>query len=221
MLVFLIGYSFTSTGLRTRGVRDRPPPRRRRPRRRATAAAAPRVAAAGGPAGHGASCSRALPSLFDDYLDLRPFWIGVFAQGIALAIIFLSFTLVTGEGGLISLVPDHAARASARSPPPGSPTEAGWPVWLAILVGRAGRGAVRARWSRCRACGSATSTSRCSRSASRCWSSSSCGAPRVRELRRRACILGRPFGLGITDRIEMYAIVAVVFARRRARSSST
>ena len=49
----------------------------------------------------------ALPVLFDNVtivgITFDQFWVGVFAQGIALAIIFLSYTMVTGEGGMISL----------------------------------------------------------------------------------------------------------------------
>ena len=137
MLVFLIGYSFSAKGLRTRGVRDRPAQQRRRARRRA--AAARRRAAGSAPSDR----SRwplalvALPLLFDNVtsrITFDQFWIGVFAQGIALAVIYLSYTLVTGEGGLISLcqitLAGIGAFAAARLA-----AEAGWPVWLAILVG--------------------------------------------------------------------------------------
>ena len=78
----------------------------------------------------------ALPLLFDNVTSgsFDQFWVGVFAQGIALAIIFLSYTLVTGEGGMISLcqitLAGIGAFAAARLA-----AEAGWPVWLAILVG--------------------------------------------------------------------------------------
>ncbi len=58
----------------------------------------------------------------------------MFAQGIALAVIYLSYTLVTGEGALISLcqitLAGIGAFAAARLA-----AEAGWPVWLAILAG--------------------------------------------------------------------------------------
>jgi branched-chain amino acid transport system permease protein len=43
-------------------------------------------------------------------LVLSAYWVGPVAEGVALAIIFLSFTLLTGEGGMISC---------ARSPLPG------------------------------------------------------------------------------------------------------
>ena len=80
----------------------------------------------------------ALPLLFDNVtivgITFDQFWIGVFAQGMALAIIYLSYTLVTGEGGMISLcqitLAGIGAFAAARLA-----AEAGWPVWLAILVG--------------------------------------------------------------------------------------
>ena len=76
----------------------------------------------------------ALPLLFDDFWIFDSFWIGVFAQGMALSIVFLSFTMVTGEGGLISLcqvtLAGIGAFGAARLA-----SEAGWPVWLAILAG--------------------------------------------------------------------------------------
>ena len=130
----------------------------------------------------------------------------------ALAIIFLSYTLVTGEGGLISLcqitLAGIGAFAAAR---------------LAAEAGLAGRG-----WR--------SSSARCSRCRSGSWwrcPSLRIGdlylalltlgfallieqfvwiAHRVRQLRRRPARSTDPFGLGITDRMEMYAIVAVVFA---------
>src|SRR5262249_37440964 len=80
----------------------------------------------------------ALPLLFDNVTILGvtfdQFWIGVFAQGVALAVIYLSYTLVTGEGGLISLcqitLAGIGAFGAARLA-----AEAGWPVWLAVLAG--------------------------------------------------------------------------------------
>ena len=91
------------------------------------------------PAGHGRRARRAAAAVRQrDHrgITFDQFWVGVFAQGIALAIIFLSYTLVTGEGGMISLcqitLAGIGAFAAARFA-----AEAGWPVWLAILVGRA------------------------------------------------------------------------------------
>jgi len=67
-------------------------------------------------------------------LWLSDIWVVPVTQGLALAVIFLSFTMVTGEGGLISLcqitlagVGGFAAAMLA--------TNEGWPVWLAILAG--------------------------------------------------------------------------------------
>jgi ABC-type branched-subunit amino acid transport system permease subunit len=156
----------------------------------------------------------ALPLLFDNVtiggITFDQFWVGVFAQGIALAIIYLSYTLVTGEGGLISLcqitLAGIGAFAAARIA-----AEAGWPVWLAILFGAAFAvpfGLLVALPSL-----------------------------RIGDLYLALLTIGfallveqfvwtrneyenfgagvqiaRPFGIGITDRIEMYAIVAVVFA---------
>ena len=109
------------------------------------------------------------------WISFDQFWIGVFAQGIALAIIFLSYTLVTGEGGLISLCQITLAGIGAFARRPARRRSR-----LAGLAGdprraRCSRCRSDCSW-RCRACASATSTSRCSPSASRCSSSSSCGS---------------------------------------------
>jgi branched-chain amino acid transport system permease protein len=138
------------------------------------------------------------------------FWVGVFAQGMALAVIFLSYTLVTGEGGLISLcqitLAGIGAFGAARLA-----SEAGWPMWLAILAGAV----IAVPFGLLVALPSL----------------------RIGDLYLALLTLGfallveqfvwtrneyenfgagihmdRPFGLGITDRVEMYAIVAVVFA---------
>ena len=73
-------------------------------------------------------CLAAIPLLFDDI------WVQVLSGGLALAIVFLSYTLVTGEGGMISLcqitLSGIGGFAAARLA-----AEAGWPVWLAILAG--------------------------------------------------------------------------------------
>ncbi len=124
--------------------------------------------------------------------------------------IYLSYTLVTGEGGLISLcqitLAGVGAFAAARLA-----AEAGWPVWLAILAGAffaVPFGLLVALPSL-----------------------------RIGDLYLALLTLGfallmeqfiwtrneydnfgagikfeRPFGLQITDRLEMYAIVAVIFA---------
>jgi branched-chain amino acid transport system permease protein len=213
MLAFLIGYSFSSKGLRREEFEID---------RRAAGGAhgdAPPL-----PPAHGwkraigplitAVVLVALPLLFDNVtilgVSFDQFWIGVFAQGLALAVIYLSYTLVTGEGGLISLcqitLAGIGAFAAARLA-----AEAGWPMWLAILAGAffaVPFGLLVALPSL-----------------------------RIGDLYLALLTIGfallieqfvwtrdeydnfgagirmdRPFGLGITDRIEMYAIVAVVFA---------
>ena len=209
MLVFLIGYSFSSTGLRSEGFEidrrssggahgDAPPLPPAHGWRRAMGPLAMAVVLAG------------LPLLFDDFWIFDAFWIGVFAQGIALAIIYLSYTLVTGEGGLISLcqitLAGIGAFAAARLA-----AEAGWPVWLAILVG----GLIAVPFGLLVAVPSL----------------------RIGDLYLALLTIGfallieqvvwnreeydnfgagiklaRPFSLGITDRVETYAILAVVFA---------
>jgi branched-chain amino acid transport system permease protein len=213
MLGFLIGYSFSSRGLRREEFEI--------DRRSAGGAHgdAPPI-----PPGHGwrraigplitAAVLVALPLLFDDVtlfgVTFNQFWIGVFAQGLALAVIYLSYTLVTGEGGMISLcqitLAGIGAFAAARLA-----AEAGWPMWLAILTGAV----VAVPFGLLVALPSL----------------------RIGDLYLALLTLGfallieqfvwtrdeydnfgagirmdRPFGLAITDRVEMYAVVAVVFA---------
>jgi branched-chain amino acid transport system permease protein len=213
MLVFLIGYSFSKRGLRTEAFEidrrsaggahgDAPPLPPARGWKRAIGPLTMAVVLA------------ALPVLFDNVtifgVSFDQFWVGVFAQGMALAVIFLSYTLVTGEGSLISLcqitLAGIGAFAAARLA-----AEAGWPVWLAILVGAL----IAVPFGLLVALPSL----------------------RIGDLYLALLTLGfallieqliwtrntyenfgagihmdRPFGLGITDRVEMYAIVAVVFA---------
>ena len=209
MLVFLIGYSFTSKGLRSESFEvdargavgahgDAPPIPPQHGWRRAIG---PLIMAV---------VLTAIPLLFDDFWIFDSFWIGVFAEGVALAVIYLSYTLVTGEGGLISLcqitLAGIGAFGAARLA-----TDAGWPIWLAILVG----GLIAVPFGLLVALPSL----------------------RIGDLYLALFTLGfallieqvvwvrpeydnygqgvnldRPFGLGITDRVEMYAIVAVVFA---------
>jgi branched-chain amino acid transport system permease protein len=208
MLVFLIGYSFSSKGLRRESFEvdrrggggthgDAPPIPPARGWKRAIG---PLIMAV---------VLIAIPLLFNDFWIFDAFWIGVFAQGMALALIYLSYTLVTGEGGLISLcqitLAGIGAFAAARLA-----TEAGWPVWLAILAGAL----IAVPFGLLVALPSL----------------------RIGDLYLALLTLGfallieqvvwtrqeydnfgaglkiaRPFGLGITDRVEMYAIVAVIF----------
>lgn len=213
MLVFLVGYSFSKRGLRTESFEidrrraggahgDAPPLPPARGWKRAIGPVAMAVVLA------------ALPLLFDNVtiagVTFDQFWVGVFAQGMALAVIYLSYTLVTGEGGLISLcqitLAGIGAFGAARLA-----SEAGWPVWLAILAGAV----IAVPFGLLVALPSL----------------------RIGDLYLALLTLGfallveqfvwtrneyenfgagihmdRPFGLGITDRVEMYAIVAVVFA---------
>jgi len=65
---------------------------------------------------------------------LDTFWIGIVAGGLALAIIFLSFTVVTGEGGMISLCQISFAGVGAIATGQLA-SEHGWPIGIAILAG--------------------------------------------------------------------------------------
>lgn len=69
----------------------------------------------------------ALPLLF------RDFWIGIVAGGVALAIIFLSYTVVTGEGGMISLCQISFAGVGGLMAAQFT-SEWGWPTVPAVLV---------------------------------------------------------------------------------------
>jgi branched-chain amino acid transport system permease protein len=213
MLVFLVGYSFSAKGLRTEAFEvdrrsaggthgDAPPLPPTHGWKRAIGPLAMAIALV------------ALPLLFNDVtvlgVSFDQFWIGVFAQGVALAIIYLSYTLVTGEGGLISLcqitLAGIGAFGAARLA-----AEAGWPVWLAILAGAL----IAVPFGLLVALPSL----------------------RIGDLYLALLTLGfallveqfiwtrdeydnfgagikieRPFGLQIGDRLQMYAIVAVVFA---------
>jgi branched-chain amino acid transport system permease protein len=65
---------------------------------------------------------------------LTDFWVGVVAQAIALAILFLTFTVVTGEGGMLSLAQMTLAGIGAFAAAKLA-TDAGWPVEAAVIVG--------------------------------------------------------------------------------------
>ena len=209
MLVFLIGYSFTSTGLRREAFEidrrsaggahgDAPPLPPAHGWRRAAGPVAMALALA------------ALPLLFDDFWIFDSFWIGVFAQGMALSIVFLSFTMVTGEGGLISLcqvtLAGIGAFGAARLA-----SEAGWPVWLAILAGAV----IAVPFGLLVALPSL-------RIGDLYLALLTLGFALLVEqlvwIRPEydnfgaGVILDRPFGLEVGDRVEMYAIVAGVFA---------
>ncbi|WP_261574112.1 branched-chain amino acid ABC transporter permease, partial [Frankia gtarii] len=67
-------------------------------------------------------------------LVLHDFWVGLLMQGVALGVVFLSFTLVTGEGGMIWLCQITFAGVGGLSAAQLS-TEHGWPVIAAIVAG--------------------------------------------------------------------------------------
>lgn len=131
MLCFLIGYGFGSGGLR-----------------REAFARDDRTAGGGHatlpplPATHGwrraagplvlVAVLAAVPVVFDSY------WLNILTVGVALAVVYLSYTLVAGEGGIISLAQvtfaGIGAFAAARFCDPTDAWHLGLPVWAALLV---------------------------------------------------------------------------------------
>jgi branched-chain amino acid transport system permease protein len=73
-------------------------------------------------------------ALFSVPLWLDDFWIGVVSQGVALAVLFLTFTMVTGEGGMVSLCQVTLAGIGAFTAAKLA-TNSGWPIGLALLIG--------------------------------------------------------------------------------------
>jgi branched-chain amino acid transport system permease protein len=67
-------------------------------------------------------------------LWLSDFWIGVVSQGMGLAILFLTFTVVTGEGGMVSLCQMTLAGIGGFTAAKLA-TDSGWPLGAALLVG--------------------------------------------------------------------------------------
>jgi branched-chain amino acid transport system permease protein len=67
-------------------------------------------------------------------LILHGLWVGLIGQGIAYAIIFLSFTLVTGEGGMIWLCQATFACIGGMTAALLA-SDHGWPVMAAVLIG--------------------------------------------------------------------------------------
>jgi branched-chain amino acid transport system permease protein len=67
-------------------------------------------------------------------LILRPFWVGLLGQAAALAIAMLSYTLVTGEGGMLWLCQITFAGVGALATAQ-LVTVHGWPFLPAVLVG--------------------------------------------------------------------------------------
>ncbi len=73
-------------------------------------------------------------ALFSVPLWLDDFWIGVTSQGVALAILFLTFTVAIGEGGMVSLCQVTLAGIGGFTAAKLA-TDSGWPIGLAILMG--------------------------------------------------------------------------------------
>ncbi len=67
-------------------------------------------------------------------LILHGFWVGLVGQGVCFGIIYLSFTLVTGEGGMIWLCQSTWAGAGGMTMAILA-VDHGWPVMAAVLVG--------------------------------------------------------------------------------------
>jgi branched-chain amino acid transport system permease protein len=67
-------------------------------------------------------------------LVFKPFWLGQFTIGVTLAVVFLAYTLVTGEGGMLWLCQITFAGVGALATGQLA-TEHGWPVLLAIVGG--------------------------------------------------------------------------------------
>jgi branched-chain amino acid transport system permease protein len=64
---------------------------------------------------------------------LHSLWVGLLATGVAYAVVFLSFTLVTGEGGMVWLCMITFAGIGALTT--GQLAEHGWPILAAVAVG--------------------------------------------------------------------------------------
>jgi branched-chain amino acid transport system permease protein len=67
-------------------------------------------------------------------LILHGFWVGLVGQGVCYAVVYLSFTLVTGEGGMIWLCQSTFAGAGGMTMAILA-VDHGWPVMAAVLVG--------------------------------------------------------------------------------------
>jgi branched-chain amino acid transport system permease protein len=74
-------------------------------------------------------------------LVFSPFWTGQMAEAAALAVVFLSFTLVTGEGGMLWLCITAFAGVGAITTAQLA-TAQGWPILPAILIGGIISGAI-------------------------------------------------------------------------------
>ncbi|MET9467149.1 ATP-binding cassette domain-containing protein [Streptomyces sp. NPDC006544] len=67
------------------------------------------------------------------YTVTTPFWSGLLAQGLALALVFMSFTVVTGLGAMVSLAQGTFVTGAALVA--GLLMSRGWPFVLALAVG--------------------------------------------------------------------------------------
>ena len=67
-------------------------------------------------------------------LIFKPYWMGLLGTGLCLAIVFLAYTLVTGEGGMLWLCQITFAGVGALATGQLA-TEHGWPVLLAVAAG--------------------------------------------------------------------------------------
>jgi branched-subunit amino acid ABC-type transport system permease component len=67
-------------------------------------------------------------------LTFSTFWVGVLMTGVCLAVVFMSYTLVTGEGGMLWLCQMTFAGAGALTTAQLA-TQHGWPILLAVVGG--------------------------------------------------------------------------------------
>ncbi|WP_411104450.1 ABC transporter permease subunit [Streptomyces sp. cmx-4-9] len=70
------------------------------------------------------------------YTVTTPFWSGLLAQGLAIALVFLSFTVVTGLGAMVSLA--QATFVTGAALVAGLLMSRGWPFAAALAVGTCG-----------------------------------------------------------------------------------
>jgi branched-chain amino acid transport system permease protein len=67
-------------------------------------------------------------------LIFKPYWLGILATGVSLAVVFISYTLVTGEGGMLWLCQITFAGVGALATAQLA-TVHGWPVLAAVIGG--------------------------------------------------------------------------------------
>ncbi|WP_367046439.1 ATP-binding cassette domain-containing protein [Streptomyces sp. Je 1-332] len=70
------------------------------------------------------------------YTVTTPFWSGILAQGLAISLVFISFTVVTGLGAMVSLA--QATFVTGAALVAGLLMSQGWPFIAAALVGTCG-----------------------------------------------------------------------------------